>query len=232
MVRADALVVGAGVTGTLAAIQLAQVGAAVTLIDSGENAGSAANAGSLHVQMQSRFMRLYPEQVPRLEAALPLYRAAAAEWAALDARLGPFDLVREGGLMLAEGPGQLRFLEAKAAREAARGLSVEILDRAGLDRIRALARAADRRRRALPRRGQAQSPPRQRPPRGTCRSPRHRAGLGPDRAAGRGRAARARGGRGGRPRGGRCRRGGRLGHGGRSPGGSASRSRRGLSRCT
>jgi L-2-hydroxyglutarate oxidase LhgO len=37
--------------------------------------------------------------------------------------------------MLAEGADQLAFLEAKAAREAAQGLAVEILDRAALDRI-------------------------------------------------------------------------------------------------
>jgi glycine/D-amino acid oxidase-like deaminating enzyme len=43
--------------------------------------------------------------------------------------------VRKGGLMLAEGAEQLAFLEAKARREAAQGLDVEILDRAALDRI-------------------------------------------------------------------------------------------------
>lgn len=135
MDRPDVLVVGGGVVGTVAAICLAEAGARVLVADAGANAGSWANAGSLHVQMQSRFMRLYPEQVPGLEAALPFYRAAAAEWERLDAALGPFDLLRKGGLMLAEGSEQLRFLEAKAAREARQGLAVEILDRAGLDRL-------------------------------------------------------------------------------------------------
>jgi glycine/D-amino acid oxidase-like deaminating enzyme len=135
MPRPDVLVVGGGVVGTVAAIELAESGARVEIVDAGTNAGSNANAGSLHVQMQSRFMRLYPDQVPNVEASLPFYRAAADEWVALEARLGPFELVRKGGLMLAEGAEQLAFLEAKAAREAAQGLDVEILDRAALDRI-------------------------------------------------------------------------------------------------
>ena len=42
------------------------------------------------------------------------YRAAADEWVALEAALGPFELVRKGGLMLAEEADQLAFLEAKA----------------------------------------------------------------------------------------------------------------------
>lgn len=135
MTTSDVIVVGGGVTGTIAAITLAEAGASVALIDAGINAGSDANAGSLHVQMQSRFMRLYPDQVPNLEAALPFYRAAAEDWVQLDASLGGVELVRKGGLMLAETGDQLAFLEQKAARETAQGLSVEILDRAALDKI-------------------------------------------------------------------------------------------------
>ncbi|MDO9636941.1 MAG: FAD-binding oxidoreductase [Pseudotabrizicola sp.] len=133
--HSDVLVVGAGITGMMAALHLADAGARVTLVDAGENAGTWANAGSLHVQMQSRFMRLYPDQVPAVEASLPLYKAAAEEWVRLDAFYGPFELVRKGGLMLAEGTVQLRFLEDKAKRETARGLTVEMLDRPALDRI-------------------------------------------------------------------------------------------------
>lgn len=131
----DVLVIGAGVTGMMAALHLAEAGARVRIVDAGENAGTWANAGSLHVQMQSRFMRLYPDQVPAVEASLPLYQSAAEEWVRLDALYGPFELSRKGGLMLAEGTDQLDFLAAKARREEARGLRVQILDRAELDRI-------------------------------------------------------------------------------------------------
>lgn len=135
MIPTDILVIGGGIVGQVTAIELAQAGARVTVVDAGINAGSTANAGSLHVQMQSRFMRLYPDQVANIEASLPLYCQAAEEWVRLDAEFGPFELVRKGGLMLAEDKAQLGFLEKKAAREAKKGVSVEILDRPALERI-------------------------------------------------------------------------------------------------
>lgn len=135
MARPDVVVIGGGVTGVCAAIAAATAGARVKVIDSGQNAGSNANAGSLHVQLQSRFIRLFPEQAPNVEASLPLYLQAVREWERLDAAHGSFELVRKGGLMLAEGADQLDFLERKARREATFGLSVEILDRPALDRI-------------------------------------------------------------------------------------------------
>ena len=105
----------------------------VTLIDAGTNAGTTTNAGSLHVQLQSRFMRLYPEQAHNVEASLPFYLEAVREWERLADGLGPMDLVRRGGLMLAEDAEQLAFLSAKAKREAAAGLNVELLDRRALE---------------------------------------------------------------------------------------------------
>ncbi|MEM6741624.1 MAG: FAD-dependent oxidoreductase [Pseudomonadota bacterium] len=131
----DVLVVGGGIIGLAAAMELAEAGASVTLVDAATNAGSDANAGSLHVQMQSRFIRLFPDLAPNVEAALPLYKQAARVWASLENRVGPCDLVRKGGLMLAEGADQMAFLEAKARREEAKGLDVELLDRAALDKI-------------------------------------------------------------------------------------------------
>ncbi len=131
----DVLVIGGGIVGQVASIELARAGARVTVVDAGINAGSDANAGSLHVQMQSRFIRLYPELVPNVEASLPLYCAAADEWERMDQEIGGLELVRKGGLMLAEDPAQLDFLEGKAAREADMGLRVEMLDRPALERI-------------------------------------------------------------------------------------------------
>lgn len=133
--RTDLLVVGGGIVGVTAALAAAQQGARVLVVDLGRHAGSTANAGSLHVQMQSRFIRLYPDQAPAVEASLPLYVRAVAEWVRLEAAHGGFELVREGGLMVAEDETQLRFLEQKAARERRLGLDVEILDRPALERI-------------------------------------------------------------------------------------------------
>ena len=134
MAPTDVLVIGGGIVGLAASSELAQAGARVTLVDAGLNAGSTANAGSLHVQLQSRIMRLYPEQVPKVEAALPFYRKAVDHWEELERKVGPVGLVRKGGLMLADDAAQLAFLERKAERERRRGLDVEILDRAALER--------------------------------------------------------------------------------------------------
>ena len=117
MAATDVLVIGGGIVGLVASSELAEAGARVTLVDAARNAGSTANAGSLHVQLQSRIMRLYPEQVPRIEAALPFYRKAVDHWENLERKVGPFGLVRKGGLMLADDEVQLAFLERKAERE-------------------------------------------------------------------------------------------------------------------
>jgi glycine/D-amino acid oxidase-like deaminating enzyme len=86
--------------------------------------------------MQSRFMRLYPQQVPRLEASLHLYPLAVRFWQALQQQLGAdFDLRMTGGLMVAETDEQLNFLRFKARRERELGLEVEILERPALERI-------------------------------------------------------------------------------------------------
>lgn len=132
---ADAIIVGGGVVGTVLAGLLAEAGMAILIVDQGDGAGTTSNAGSLHVQLQSRFMRLYPESVPGMEAQLPWYPEAVRSWAALERKLGAdFELRMTGGLMVAETHEQMAFLETKARRERALGLEVEIVGRARLDR--------------------------------------------------------------------------------------------------
>ncbi len=133
--KVDVAVIGGGVTGLSAALRLAEAGARVTVCDAGENAGSGTNAGSLHVQLQSRFLRLFPDEAPNVEASLPAYLAAVEVWCDLDTRLGGVELTRKGGLMLAESADQLAFLHEKAEREARHGLRVEILNREGVEQL-------------------------------------------------------------------------------------------------
>jgi glycine/D-amino acid oxidase-like deaminating enzyme len=130
------LVVGGGIVGLCIALELARDGLDVAVADDGRHAGTTANAGSLHVQMQSRFIRLYPEQVPALERSLPLYPAAARRWAELAAELGEdIELKPSGGLMVAETPDQYEFLARKCERERNLGLDVGMLDRAEVERV-------------------------------------------------------------------------------------------------
>jgi glycine/D-amino acid oxidase-like deaminating enzyme len=132
----DVVVIGGGVTGSCVAGFLAEAGRSVVLIDSGEGGGSTANAGSLHVQMQSRFMQLYPQNVPGMQRQLPLYPKAVRFWQALEAKLGAdFEIRKNGGLMVAETGEQMAFLRTKAAQEQLLGLDVEMLDRTDLDRM-------------------------------------------------------------------------------------------------
>lgn len=132
----DVVVIGGGIVGSCLAGFLAEEGQGVALIDDGRIGGTNANAGSLHVQMQSRFMRLYPQNVPGMERQLPLYPKAVAFWQDFERKLGAdFDLKLTGGLMVAESGDQLDFLKLKARRERELGLDVDILDRAALDRI-------------------------------------------------------------------------------------------------
>jgi glycine/D-amino acid oxidase-like deaminating enzyme len=132
----DVAVIGAGIVGLCLAGFLAQRGREVMLIDAGGSAASTANAGSLHVQMQSRFMRLFPERVAGFEQQLPLYPKAVEYWREFERAIGAdFEMKISGGLMIAETLEQFEFLVAKSHRERELGLSVELLERADLERI-------------------------------------------------------------------------------------------------
>ena len=132
----DAAVVGGGIVGLCLAWFLAEEGCGVVVVDDGRHAGTTTNAGSLHVQMQSRFMRLYPDLVPGLEATLPLYPMAVAFWRELVNRLETdVQLNVSGGLMVAERSSMSTSWPPSAREERALGLEVAMLDRRDLDRI-------------------------------------------------------------------------------------------------
>lgn len=130
------VVVGGGVIGLCVAVFLAGDGQDVAILDSGQVGGSTTNAGSLHVQMQPRFMRNNPDKVPALMRALHLYPKAVEFWRSLESDLGAdFEIVLAGGLALAETPQHMAYLAKKCADERKRGLDVELLDRAELQGI-------------------------------------------------------------------------------------------------
>ena len=132
----EIVVIGGGVVGTCLAAFLAEGGAEVACVDDCHHSGSTANAGSLHVQMQSRNIRLSPHLIPDLEQALPMYPRAVEAWKELAVHLDTdIELKVEGGLMIAENTEQLEFLSQKCARERQLGLNVEMLNRAQIERI-------------------------------------------------------------------------------------------------
>jgi glycine/D-amino acid oxidase-like deaminating enzyme len=130
------VVIGGGIVGLCLAWFLAEEGADVACLDDGRLAGSTANAGSLHVQMQSRFIRLYPQLAPEVERDLPMYVLAVRHWQAIATRVrDDIGLNLTGGLMIAEDQTQYDFLVEKCRREQRLGLRVEMLDRVELDRV-------------------------------------------------------------------------------------------------
>ena len=132
----DTLVVGGGIVGTTLGGFLAEEGTDVAVVDAGYAGGTAANAGSLHVQMQSVLLRRFPERVPQVEKALHLYKLGVAYWQAFQEELGADCEVKvSGGLMIAENQQQMDVLVRKAKRESELGLEVAILDRAEVEKI-------------------------------------------------------------------------------------------------
>lgn len=124
----DVAVIGGGITGMCTAWFLARAGKAVVCLDHGEHAGSTANAGSLHVQMQSRVIALYPQQMPAYEQVLPIYPRAVRFWRQIAQDLGrDIELRITGGLMIAADRMQLEALAEKSTREHRHGVATRLL---------------------------------------------------------------------------------------------------------
>lgn len=138
----DLAIIGGGVTGISAALYAARSGASVLCLDRGRINGEASggNAGSLHLQLLSWDFggkavgdgSLQLRTLPLQQESITLWRTLADE---LDA---DFEMAITGGMMVAENPDQIAFLEAKAAAEARVGIATEVI---GRDRIREIAPA-------------------------------------------------------------------------------------------
>ena len=129
----DVVIVGAGVLGAATAFELARRGVGVIVLERGSLAreGSGTTAGNLHVQ--SVHTRRPEQQVP-LDARrfLPLQKAASDLWHAVPGEIeADIELVRSGGLTVAETEDQEQELKEKAQWEADAGVRTEVLDAAG-----------------------------------------------------------------------------------------------------
>ena len=96
----DTVVIGGGVVGLCLTWFLAETGAAVLCVDDGREAGSTSNAGSLHVQMQSRLIRLFPGRLADYQKALPIYPRAVDYWAVIAEELDEDVELHIGGRQL------------------------------------------------------------------------------------------------------------------------------------
>jgi glycine/D-amino acid oxidase-like deaminating enzyme len=125
------LIIGGGLVGCATAWHLAKAGARVTLVEAGElNAGaSGQNAGSLHFQLERRFIENGGGLTDQVARTLELNAAAVNEWRGLEAELATdLHVTLNGGLMVAERAEEVALLEAKVRWEQAAGLPSRLVD--------------------------------------------------------------------------------------------------------
>ena len=116
-VTVDAVVIGAGISGAATALELAERGLRVVLLD---RWGPAA--------MASGWTLAGVRQSGRHPAELPLARAAVKQWQTLAARLGTDLRYRQdGNLRLARTEAELPVIERLVAEQSAAGLDVVLL---------------------------------------------------------------------------------------------------------
>ena len=142
---ADLVIIGCGVTGMSAALYAARAGASVICLDRGRVNGEASggNAGSLHLQLLSWDFGGKAVGDGSLQLrTLPLQQESIALWQRLESELNAdFEIQVTGGMMVAENPHQVAFLEAKAAAETRVGIATEVID---APRVRQLVPAISR----------------------------------------------------------------------------------------
>lgn len=131
MDRADVAIIGGGLIGCATAWRLAHAGASVVLLEAGDvNAGaSGQNAGSLHFQIERRFLENGDALADQAASIVALSRLAVEDWRGIERELGAdLHVAMQGGLMVAETAEQVALLERKAERERREGLRVETID--------------------------------------------------------------------------------------------------------
>lgn len=127
----DILIVGGGLVGCASAWHLARLGLKVLVAERGHlNSGaSGQNAGSLHFQIERRFLEQGEQAAADGARIVTLNRLAIEEWRGVEHMLGrPLDVAMHGGLMVAETEAQMALLAFKVARENELGLSTQVLD--------------------------------------------------------------------------------------------------------
>lgn len=131
MHKADVLIVGAGLIGCATALHLARTGADVMVSDAGDigMGASGQNAGSLHFQLERRFLENGEALAAQAAATATLSTLAIEDWRGLEADLGTdLHVHMTGGLMVAETVEQVDLLKRKIARENKQGLRTRLLD--------------------------------------------------------------------------------------------------------
>ncbi len=127
---------GGGITGAAAAWNLARAGIDVLLVERGElgAAGSGANAGSLHAQIQhSPFVERGAGWARAYAPATRFLLDSIRLWRGLGEELGQdLEVSLTGGILVADSAEQMRAIERKVDAEHHQGLRSELLSAADL----------------------------------------------------------------------------------------------------
>ncbi len=127
---ADLVVIGGGITGIIASLHAARMGAEVVCLERGMVNGEASggNAGSLHLQLLSWDFgaKAVSDHAPL--STLPFQKEAIDLWISLQQELKQdFEISLTGGLMVAESDDQVAHLKSKVRAELNVGIDVEVI---------------------------------------------------------------------------------------------------------
>lgn len=134
--RVDVALIGAGYTGLSCALALAEGGARVAVLEAGEIGQGA--SGRNNGQVIPTLSRVDPDELAARagEAFVQLVCESARLTFELIGRHGMrCEAAQNGWVQPAHTPGRMRLAEARAAAWGRRGAPVEVLDRAGVERI-------------------------------------------------------------------------------------------------
>lgn len=135
----EALVVGGGITGVATAWYLAREGVDVILLERSElgSAGSGANAGSLHAQLQHvPFTERGEVWARRYAPATRFLLDSIQLWGGVSQEIGEdLEVAITGGILVADSPDQLPMIERKVAIEREQGVRSEVLSASDLHEL-------------------------------------------------------------------------------------------------
>ena len=134
--RVDVAVIGAGYTGLSCALALAEKGARVVVLEAGEVGQGA--SGRNNGQVIPTLSRVEPDELAARagEGFVQLVcDSARLTFELIGRHAMQCEAVQNGWVQPAHTPGRMRLAEARAAAWGRRGAPVEVLDRAGVERI-------------------------------------------------------------------------------------------------
>lgn len=135
----DVAVVGGGATGTATAYYASRQGARTVLLERSElnTEASGRNAGSLHGQIQHEpYQQLGQDWARSWLPALQFLADSLQLWEGLSTELcADLEVKRSGGLLIADQPDQLDWMEEKAALEREAGIDSRMLTAAELKQL-------------------------------------------------------------------------------------------------